>query len=278
MNEFRLSLEDVVGATTDGAAVMVKFGKDLGVIHQTCNNHAFHLAVMDVIFRKSVADEDMDSGDGDDNDRDSDLFNDDDEDDDNEDETDIYGENNEDILEMREDLKSVLSKVRKIVMLIKRSPVKNNVFQNHVKEQHGKEMSLLMDCRTRWNSTEIMIARFNELYSCILLALTDLNAAHFLMDDSIPLLREFSNCLRPIKMAVESLGKRNCDLLKSEGILKFVFEELKRQSSDLSKEILCSLKLRVNERRNKEIVSIIKYLKTKDLSSTPELPYKKGHT
>lgn len=54
LKEFELSLFDIVGVTSDGAAVMVKFGRQFGVIHQLCYNHGFHLAVVDVIFKRAA--------------------------------------------------------------------------------------------------------------------------------------------------------------------------------------------------------------------------------
>lgn len=37
--EFRLKPSDIVASTTDGAAVMVKFGRQTEYAHQTCYNH-----------------------------------------------------------------------------------------------------------------------------------------------------------------------------------------------------------------------------------------------
>lgn len=111
-----------------------------------------------------------------------------------------------------------------------------------------------------------MIARFIQLYDCVKPALIDLNLSEYLIDDSIPLLRELSACLRPLKMAIEALSRRDSDLLKSEGVLKFVYEELENGNGTLSLEIVCAVQTRITERRNVEVVSILKYLLTKDLS------------
>lgn len=52
LNEFNLRMSDIVGATTDGAAVMVKFGRNISAVHQQCYNHAMHLGIVDAIFKK----------------------------------------------------------------------------------------------------------------------------------------------------------------------------------------------------------------------------------
>lgn len=47
----------------------------------------------------------------------------------------------------------LLSKVRKVVKLFNKSPIKNDTFlQKYVEEEKGKELSLILDCLTRWNS------------------------------------------------------------------------------------------------------------------------------
>ena len=51
---FDLNLnKDVVATITDGASLMVKFGKDTCPEHMTCYAHAIHLAVCDVLYKKN---------------------------------------------------------------------------------------------------------------------------------------------------------------------------------------------------------------------------------
>ncbi|GBM35636.1 hypothetical protein AVEN_244522-1 [Araneus ventricosus] len=58
----------------------------------------------------------------------------------------------------------LLQKVRKVVKLFKRSPTKYDMYlQKYVKEDTGKELNLILDCRTRWNSLLAMIERFHKL-------------------------------------------------------------------------------------------------------------------
>ena len=45
--------KDVVASVTDGASLMVKFGKDTCPEHVTCYAHAIHLAVCDVLYKKT---------------------------------------------------------------------------------------------------------------------------------------------------------------------------------------------------------------------------------
>ncbi len=53
--EFGLNLDEhIAGCTTDGAAVMVKFGKEIKPDHQKCIAHCIHLSVMDTFYNKNV--------------------------------------------------------------------------------------------------------------------------------------------------------------------------------------------------------------------------------
>jgi hypothetical protein len=56
LNESGLTVEtDIVGSTSDGAAVMGKFGRLMNVIVQFCINHGIHLSVVDSLYYKTKA-------------------------------------------------------------------------------------------------------------------------------------------------------------------------------------------------------------------------------
>lgn len=251
----------------------------MGVIHQLCYNHGFHLAVVDVVFKKAATNAQTAESESNptnydlicddensDTDTDSESINDDD--DEYEDEDDSDADDNENI---RPDIKNSLKKVRAMIRTFKASPIKNSVLQNHVKAKLGKELSLLLDCRTRWSSTEVMLARFISLYDSIILALADINSTEQLGDDEIALLKDLMNALEPLKLAVNELSKRDSNLLTCEGVLVFTLKELKAQDSEIARELYTALKMRILQRRNTDLVSVLKYLKSKDLTST-ELP------
>jgi hypothetical protein len=49
LDRFGLDLDkNIVACTSDGAAVMVKFGREIMPLHQQCIAHCLHLAVCDV--------------------------------------------------------------------------------------------------------------------------------------------------------------------------------------------------------------------------------------
>ena len=173
LDEFNVSLEKhVVACVTDGAAVMVKFGKSIPCEHQLCYAHGIHLAVCDVLYGKNAtaisATESEEIRDEDDSPylrQDEDL--------ENEDfstavdlendccEVDISYESpvNCDTI----NVSMIISKVRKIARFFRKSPLKNQILQKYVQEEHGKKLQLMLDSKTRWNILLAMLERILEI-------------------------------------------------------------------------------------------------------------------
>ena len=252
LTEFGLLPNDIVASTTDGAAIMKKFGRISQYYHQQCYNHAIHLAVLDIIYKKKTENynEAQSSSDSDNNYSDSDKFS-------------CSSFISDEILlpipVLRYDLEDALKNVRKVVKLFKYSPVKNSILQSYVKIQHGKELNLIIDLKIRWNSIVVMLERFIKLYDSIKKALRDLNCTSYFNDEYMTIIRELVSALKPIKVAVEALGRRDTNLIISEGILKFLYESLQENNSNISKEILESIKTRIKERRNTDLISLLRY-------------------
>ena len=58
----------------------------------------------------------------------------------------------------------------------KRSPLKNEIMQNVVKEKHANGLQLIHDCKTRWSSLLIMLERIIEIQIPVQKTLLDLNS------------------------------------------------------------------------------------------------------
>lgn len=232
LKEFQLCETDVVACTSDGASVCVKFGTLIISTHQQSLNHGIHLAVVDVLVKKNSkrnmvvhntdtdADSDgsADSDDGE-NEYASDISDFDEGNNTNSDSDCDFEDAAYVMIELQPDIHAALVKVRKIVRIFKNSPVKNSFPQEHVRKEHGKDLKMLLDVKTRWNSTETMLQRFMFLYeSSCKPALLELNHDNDLLNAAeLQLLRDLLQCLQPIKLAITELSKRDCDLLKSEG-------------------------------------------------------------
>ena len=139
LKDFGLDLNsDIVCSTTDGASVMVKYGKLLDpVLHLQCYNHALHLAVVAFLYATSV------------NEENEDILEDFVEEDESWDET---QDDEDDASELGDTVRDLVKKVRKAVKVFRKSPVKNDTFlqKNVMADPNiGYRLNLVIDCKTR---------------------------------------------------------------------------------------------------------------------------------
>ncbi|GBM49832.1 hypothetical protein AVEN_191236-1 [Araneus ventricosus] len=121
----------------------------------------------------------------------------------------------------------LLQKVRKAVKLFKRSPTKSDMYlQKYVQEDTGKGLSLILDCRTHWNSLLAMIERFFKLKVCIDKVLIDKESDTKFSDLEWSKIKDLIESLQPFKLAVDALCRRDSTLLTAETTLRAVFTKL----------------------------------------------------
>lgn len=209
LKSFGIDLEtDVIAMTTDGASVMVKIGKIVPCFQQLCFAHGIQLAVVDIIYKKSRDQNqeiEMEH---------ADLIESDDEDEDYAIETDVNTDlkvtvdindlpHAEEIPEFRE----ILEEVRKVVRFFRKSPTKYDTYlQKYVIEETGKELTLLLDCRTRWNSLLNMLERFYKLKNCVEKALIDVKSEIKFSDLEWLSIKNLAECLEVGTIQVSSRG------------------------------------------------------------------------
>ena len=194
--DFNLDFDKhIVGCTTDGGSVRVKFGKEILVEHQQCLAHAIHLAISSVLYKKklhsdqceivegteyeeAVLVDDIESGEMSDEEGDISSATAKEISSENEEEASedlgspfsnilILGLETDRVPLLQDKFHTIINKVRKICRIFRKSPLKNEKLQDFVKDQHGKELKLILDCKTRWNSLLCMIERFLKLKQCI---------------------------------------------------------------------------------------------------------------
>lgn len=245
LEEFGLNFNGIVSITTDGAAVMKKLGLSLNTDHQLCLAHGIQLAVIKVLYKKNIVEPVSVSGESSEEDGEEE-----------EGEEDYLPEafslefhlvDESDV--SNETILPIITKIRRVVKLFRRSPTKNDVLQQHVKNEFGKEICFILDSRSRWNSLLDMVERFYQLKSCARKSLIDLNIDISFSENEIDFINSVISTLLPVKLAVEALGASDCTLLNADVAIKFMLDELSAQSSTLSRELKYELILRVQERR-----------------------------
>lgn len=135
LSEYNAKLEtNIVGFTSDGASVMVKLGTLLkGILHQLCLAHGLHLAAVDAVYRP----EDPHA------------------------ETQVltltlkkyagtfsfeYGNGKRQSARSHsESVSEVIKAVRKAILFFKRSPKNNDILQKYVMNDHGTQLTSLLD-------------------------------------------------------------------------------------------------------------------------------------
>lgn len=158
LHKHNISLaKDIVAIVTDGPNIMLKVGRIVEAEHHLCLAHGIHLSVCDVLYNKNKdtiisqtsTNETVlqieDDGCNSDDDIEEDftclqmgldfepIYKD----------VEISNQNENNINEL-------VKKVRKTVLLFKRSSTKNDsILQKYVKSEKGKELTLLLDCKTR---------------------------------------------------------------------------------------------------------------------------------
>lgn len=266
LSKFDISLEtDIVAIVTDGPNVMIKVGRLVCTEQQLCLAHGVNLAVCDVLYKKHNYLQDSPTSD--------DTINEPADDDDHLEDLDcsesgliLMSQNDlvrEHIPELTQDenINELIEKVRKVVVYFKRSPLKNEtVLQKYVKIEHGKELSLLLDCKTRWNSLLTMLERFYLLKTCIQKALIDLNHPIRLEDVEFELVNKIVDVLTPIKLTVEAICRRDANLCTADAALKFLIKQLSSKNSALAKKMKTFLVDRIKQRRSDNLTGVLNYL------------------
>ncbi|KAL0895021.1 hypothetical protein ABMA27_013490 [Loxostege sticticalis] len=263
LQDFEIELNlDVIAATTDGAAVMKKVGRLLSAHHQLCFAHGLQLAVLEVLYNKrhEQQEEEMQAevlGNRPDNESDNES------EDDNDEQGNFSVEEEIQAEELLPQYRELIQKVRKIVKVFSsKSPVKNDLLQQYIKAEFGKELQLILDCRTRWSSLASMLSRFNEVKHCISKALIDLkltSSSFSFTDEEYMTLTHIEQALEPVKLAVNVLCREDATLITAETTLRFMINKLNLQNTRLSQELVVSLSRRIKERRT-SITAVLLYL------------------
>lgn len=129
-----------------------------------------------------------------------------------------------------EGLSELLQKIRAIVTWFKRSVHASDQLRKHQKDKgipEGSQKKIILDVKTRWNSTFYMINRFVELAPLVSnIIFENVNAPEMLSAAEIQNLKEIVQLLHPLeKMTTEICGEKYITVSKVIPMLRCVLEQ-----------------------------------------------------
>ena len=81
---------------------------------------------------------------------------------------------------------------------------------------------------------------------------------------------EICETLAPFKAAVDALVSKDSDMFLSEKIIAFALKNLGQLQSNISKHLIERFSVRIDERRNDQLVHLFEYLKKSSYIDQPE--------
>ena len=149
LHEFGLKMEDIVVAATNGASVIKSFGRMICCVHQLCFAHGYHLAVNDFLYARQNLFEGLKKERENNNTGSNSKFS-------SEEEKEEVDEAAVDLVEteaisveFQQFVAEVIRKVRTVVKMFRKSPLKDEILQKHIQAQLNTELKLILDPKTR---------------------------------------------------------------------------------------------------------------------------------
>ena len=136
---------------------------------------------------------------------------------------------------------------------------KNDVWQKYVAAEFGKQITLIKDYKTRWNSLLSMLQRVYLLKNCIQKALIPEGESLALSNNEVKTVSANINALVQVKATVEALCRRDANLFTADIAITFMLKKLKDANNVISQKLHSSLVLRMQQRRT-DVSRILQYL------------------
>ena len=160
-----------------------------------------------------------------------------------------------------EDVKAAIANVRKEVKKFRKSPKLNEELQVNVKAAFQNELKLTLDVKTRLISLFDMLTRYIKLRSCIVKTMIDIGCVSIVSDDDFQMCKHLVEALEPVKLATLGICQNDANLISADAALVFLLNELQNMANNkFAQNLHTAVIERVRERRNEEIIWLMKYL------------------
>lgn len=133
----------------------------------------------------------------------------------------------------------------------RKSLKKMSELQSIILRHEGKNLSLLLDMKIRWNSILPMIKRYLRIKNHIREIFEEYDQIEKYSTISDEALKDIVETLEPLEEAIIILSKCDTNIIVAEGAMSYVFEKLKENNTSLSRKIYSRLHHRCSERDKK---------------------------
>ena len=130
---------------------------------------------------------------------------------------------------------------------------------------------LHLDTKTRWNSIVPMLERILILKDCIKDSLDEFSSQNLFHNVDFELVSQLCNVLLPVKLTVEALCRSNANIIKVEGALSFLYKKLEQQNTEFARKMLSGIKIRMQQRQNKNLIDLASYMYIKSIHSAQQI-------
>ena len=153
-----------------------------------------------------------------------------------------------------------------MIKFIKKSSVKNQVFQDKVFADLGHHKELHLDVKTRWNSIPTMLDSLIQTEKPLRETLLEFEAEEYINCVDFEALKVLKNVLEPVELAVKNLSKEDATLLSADVIIKFMLQKLSDIDNEISRTLHDNIKRRIDERINNDVMNLLPSLKVPSIS------------
>lgn len=174
---------------------------------------------------------------------------------------------------MNKQINFLLLEVRKIIHFF-REPNNQKVLQMFVAQKSQKNIELVLNNERDWSTIYEMLENFISIHDCIEEAYKHLNTENLNANFQELLLqvKDIHKIFELMVVTMRAFDKPGLTLIRSETILSFMFKNLIEMNNNVAQSFYEQLQHMIQTYRNHNLVSVMKYLMNKNMTTSLDLP------